>query len=123
GHARPKRAMVVSSSAYWGEPTDPGEGVYFGHVFLINLFQLRFYLAHVGLDVVRVDTTRYSWKSLLLAPLLWPPVSLSTRRMVRRKVSRVPPDLQRMLIREVLGGPVLFGRKLIVAARKPGARA
>jgi hypothetical protein len=33
-------------------------------VFLINAFQLRFYLTHVGLEVLGVETTRYSMNSL-----------------------------------------------------------
>lgn len=120
GHAFRKRSIVVSSAAYWG-PHDPeGRGTYFGHVFLINAFQLRFYLTHVGLEVTEVDTTRYSWMSLALAPLLGPPVWLATRRILRRKRSNIPPDLQRTLRREILSGPVLFGRKLIMVARKAG---
>jgi SAM-dependent methyltransferase len=121
GHAFRKRSIVVSSAGYWG-PRDPdGRGTYFGHVFLINAFQLRFYLTHVGLEVIEVDTTRYSWKSLLLAPLLWPFLAFATWRILRRKRSNIPPDLQRTLRREILSGPVLFGRKLIMVARKPGA--
>jgi SAM-dependent methyltransferase len=119
GHARSNRAMVVETAAYWGDSERRDDAVYFGHVFLINLFQLRVYLTHAGLEVVGVDTARYSWKSLLLAPLLWLPVRLATGRMVRHSTSRIPKDLQRRLIREVLSGPVLFGRKLIMIARKP----
>ncbi len=121
GHASRKRSIVVSSAGYWG-PRDPdGHGTYFGHVFLINAFQLRFYLTHIGLEVIEVDTTRYSWKSLLLAPVLWPFVWLSTVRILRRKRSNIPPDLQRTLRREILCPSVLFGRKLIMVAQKPSA--
>jgi SAM-dependent methyltransferase len=121
GHRHPRRALVAESSAYrGGPPSTEDERTYFGHVFLINYFQLRFYLTHVGLEVVDVDTTRYSWKSVLLAPLLWLPVYLSTRRLVRRETRRGFPELRRALLREVLSPPVLFGRKLIMVARKPG---
>jgi SAM-dependent methyltransferase len=120
GHAHPRRAMVVSSAAYRSEPppnTSAAEGVYFGHVFLINIFQLRFYITHVGLEALGVDTTRYSWRSLLLAPLMYIPVSWATRKLLRGKRSKVPSDLQRTILDEVLSGPVFFGRKLIMAAR------
>ncbi|MGE3164438.1 MAG: class I SAM-dependent methyltransferase [Planctomycetota bacterium] len=119
GHVHPRRAMVVANAAYWGAKRTGDGRCYFGHVFLINHFQLRFYLTHVGFEIVEVDTTRYSWKSLLLTPFLWPFVAASTRRLLRRRVNFVPPTLQRQLAREVLGPAVLFGRKLIVVARKP----
>ena len=123
GHAFRNRTMVVETAAYWSEDP-PSEGgtasTYFGHVFLIDAFQLRFYLTHVGLEVIAVDTTRYSWKSLLLAPILYPPIWWATRSMLARKRSRVPQDLQLRLRREILSPALLFGRKLIMVARKPG---
>ena len=123
GHAYRNRTMVVETAAYWSGDPPPDAGTastYFGHVFLIDAFQLRFYLTHVGLEVVDVDTTRYSWRSLLLAPLLYAPVWWATRALLARKRSRVPPELQRRLRREILSPAVLFGRKLIMVARKRG---
>jgi SAM-dependent methyltransferase len=122
GHAHRRRAMVVSSAAYRSElpaNTSTAQGVYFGHVFLINIFQLRFYMTHVGLEPLDVDTTRYSWRSLLLAPLLFIPVTWATRKLIRGKRSKVPPNLQQTILREVLSGPVFLGRKLIMVSRKP----
>jgi len=125
GHAHRRRAMVISTASYRSEcsrHSSDAEGIYFGHVFLINIFQLRFYLTHVGFKVLGVDTTdttRYSWRSLFLAPFLFIPVSWATRKHVRAKRSKVPPDLQETIIDEVLRGTVLFGRKLIMVARKP----
>ncbi len=124
GHPYRNRSIAVHTAAYWGgeEPREPGAAAtYFGHVFLIDAFQLRFYLIHVGLEVVEVDTTRYSWKSLLLAPLLFPSVWWATRGILARKRSRVPPDLQRELRRLILSPALLFGRKLIMVARKPAS--
>ena len=122
GHAYRNRTMVIETAAYWGkrESETPGTaGTYLGHVFLINAFQLRFYLVHVGLEIVEVDTTRYSLASVLLAPLLFPFVWLSTRRLLAHKRSRVPEALQREVRRQILSPAVLFGRKLIMVARKP----
>jgi hypothetical protein len=122
GHAFRQRGIVVETTAYWGKAgaESPGTaGTYFGHVFLIDAFQLRLYLRHVGLEVVEVDCTRYCWKSLLLAPLLFPFAWWSTRRILASRHSRIPPDLQREIRSQILSGPVLFGRKLIMVARKP----
>ena len=122
-HPYRNRTMVVETAAYWSGDPPPGGGTastYFGHVFLIDAFQLRFYLTHVGLEVVEVDTTRYSWKSLLLAPFLYLPVWWATRALLARRRSRVPPDLQLRLRREILSPAVLFGRKLIMVASKLG---
>lgn len=122
GHAHRRRAMVISTAAVRTE-SEPAEsvsdGVYFGHVFLINIFQLRFYLTHVGFDVLRVDSARYSLRSLLLAPFLYLPVNWATRRHIAHRRSRATPELRRKILSEVLGGPVLFGRKLIMDVRKP----
>ncbi|MEE9280140.1 MAG: hypothetical protein V3V67_08195, partial [Myxococcota bacterium] len=122
GHAYRNRSIVVETAGYWGGEAPSGAetaSTYFGHVFLIDAFQLRFYLTHVGLEVIEVDTTRYSWKSLLLAPILYPFVWWATRRILANKRSRIPLDLQRQLRREILSPALLFGRKLIMVARKP----
>ncbi|MFW5722573.1 MAG: class I SAM-dependent methyltransferase [Desulfohalobiaceae bacterium] len=124
GHARRNRALVVSTAQYRQgtkpEKSSVDEEVYFGHVFLINAFQLRFYLEHVGLEVVGVDTVRYSRNALLAAPFLYPLVWLATVRELGRKTSRLSKDQQRSYREQVLSGAVLFGRKLIMIARKPG---
>ena len=50
-HAYRNRSIVVDTAAYWGGSAPAaGDTAYFGHVFLINAFQLRFYLIHVGLE-------------------------------------------------------------------------
>jgi SAM-dependent methyltransferase len=121
GHAFMNRAMVVETVGYWGGPPEStsADGTYFGHVFLINAFQLRFYMIHAGLQIVEVDTTRYSWKSVLLAPILYPFVWLATRRILRNPRSRIPRPLQREMIQQILSPALLFGRKAIFVGRKP----
>ncbi len=76
---------------------------------------LRFHLTHAGLEVVEVDSTRYGWRSVLLAPLMVPFIWFATRNILRKKRSRIHRELQR----QILGAPVLFGRKLIMVARRP----
>ena len=122
GHARRNRSPVVSTSQYWGGTAKEGqysEEVYFGHVFLINAFQLRFYLEHAGFEVVGVDTTRYSINSVLLAPLLYPFVWLATRRLLgnKRRV-KLSKELKGSHMRQVLSPQVMFGKKLIMVAKK-----
>jgi len=120
GHAR-NRGVVAESAAYWGNNASYADAkeTYFGHVFLIDAFQLRFYLIHAGLEVVEVDTTRYSWKSLLLAPLLYSFVWWSTWRLLRSRRSRLHPAQQREIRQQILSPALLFGRKAILVARKP----
>ena len=113
---------MAEARAYW--PTDgapePIEETYFGHVFLINAFQLRFYLIHVGLDIVDVDTARYSFNSVLLAPM-YPLVWLATTALLRHPRSRVSPDKRREIRRQMLCPSLLFGRKAIMTAIKPAS--
>ena len=78
-HAHPSRALVVRTTGLWAPRTGGAGEAYFGHVFLVNAFQLRFYLEHAGLRVVGVDSARWAIHSLLLAPFLFPPVWVSTR--------------------------------------------
>jgi len=122
GHAHRKRSMVVATLQYWGGTVKKGqdsEEVYFGHVFLINAFQLRFYLEHAGFEVVGVDTTRYSVNSVLLAPLLYPFVWLSTKRMLgNKRKAKLSKEMKRSYMRQILSPQVMFGKKLIMAAKK-----
>lgn len=121
GHNR-FAGVVAEARAYW--PTDgapePIEETYFGHVFLINPFQLRFYLIHVGLEITEVDTARYSINSVLLAPM-YPLVWLATTALLRHPRSRVSPAKQREIRKQMLCSSLLFGRKAIMAATKPPA--
>ena len=121
GHAHPARALVVRPAGTWaGDPGKDAE-VYFGHVFLINAFQLRFYLEHAGFEVTGVDTARWSVNSLLL----WPPMGilvwLSTFLALRNRRSKVPPALRREILGQACSPSVMFGRKLIMIARRRGA--
>lgn len=120
GHPRSSRWLVNELHGYWGGTTQSSDSTYFGHVFLINAFQLRFYLLHVGLEVVGIETTRYSLPSVLLAPLLYPLAWWSTKRMWRRQRSRAPAELRATIDAMALSPDLLLGKKLIMIARKPG---
>lgn len=118
GHAHTRRAAVVSPAQYWNDKKAETHEVYFGHVFLINAFQLRFYLEHAGFEIVDVDTARFSVNSILLSPLMFPAVWLATRRLLSRAKSKLTVQLQKNYVGQMLSPAVLFGKKLIVTARK-----
>jgi SAM-dependent methyltransferase len=122
GHARRDRSPVVATSHYWGgtaKEEQDSEEVYFGHVFLINAFQLRWYLEYAGFEIVAVDTTRYSIYSVLLTPLLYPFVWLATRRLLgNKRKAKLSEEMKRSYMRQVLSPQVMFGKKLIMFAEK-----
>ncbi len=123
GSARRNSIPVVATASCGNDTVNQdhdSEGVYFGHIFLINAFQLRCYLEYVGLEVVAVDTTRYSINSLLLAPFLYPLAWISTRRVLyRKKKKELSKEAAKTIMRQVLSPQLLFGKKLIMLARKP----
>jgi hypothetical protein len=122
GHPHRNRSPVVSSAQYWGCSSNSprtAESVYFGHVFLINAFQLRFYLEHAGFEVLGVNTTRYSLSSLLLFPFLYPFVWLTTSRLLgNKRKAKLSRSVKRSFMKQVLSPHVLFGRRLVMIARK-----
>lgn len=62
----------------------PGEAIYFGHVFLIGLFKLRFFGKMAGLRLVKIHTTRANSTALLLFPFLYPLILWSNFRARQR---------------------------------------
>ena len=118
GHAHNRRAAVVSAAQYWGDSKTGDKSLYFGHVFLINAFQIKFYLEHAGFEIVDIDTARFSINSLLLAPVLYPAVWMATKRFLSRPKSKLSATLQQIYMDQILSPAVLFGKKLIVTARK-----
>ncbi|MFT7462708.1 MAG: hypothetical protein ACI9EF_001050 [Pseudohongiellaceae bacterium] len=124
GHAHRHRSPVVSTAQYWSErPEDGSDNVYFGHVFLNNAFQLRFYLEHVGLQIKGVDTTRYSINSVLLAPLLYLPIWRTTRKLLTGRKAKLSKAQRQTYLDQVLSPHTLFGKKLIMVAVKPARNA
>ena len=105
-----------------------GTRIYHGHAYLIDAFRLRYILRVVGLRLVGLETTTRSPSSLALAPLvplLWATTRWSLRagrRRLQREGRAAPaPDLERELARVALSPALLFGRKLIVVARREAA--
>lgn len=112
--------FVSEERTLWGRD---GERVYHGHAFLIDAFRLRYLLRVAGFRLEGLSTTRLSFGSLCLAPVV-PLVWLATRatnvlgRRWQRRVGRAPTDrsLEHELERIALSKAVLFGKKLVVVA-------
>jgi len=93
-------------------------GVYIGHAFLLNYFQLRLMLKLAGFEGIGVSTAKYSTSAVLLAPLLWLPVRLATARLLKRFSGEEHRDHCTEILSHVTSADVLFGKKLIITARK-----
>ncbi|MFW5730250.1 MAG: class I SAM-dependent methyltransferase [Desulfonatronovibrionaceae bacterium] len=95
-----------------------GSRLYMGHVFLLSYFQLRFLLKISGFSDIRVYTAKYSMSSVILAPFLWLPVKLFTRRVFAAKAGKKDPRAFAEILRHALSRDILLGKKLIISARK-----
>ena len=96
------------------QESKPDEEVYFGHVFLINAFQIRFYLEHLGMEVCEVTTTQYSRNSVLLAPFLYPLIWFTTVRRLKKKKSQLSKEILASYKKQMLGPAALFGKILTI---------
>jgi len=116
GHASFARAPVSEITQLRGR--SKGGGLYIGHVYLVSYFPLRFMLKVAGFDRIRVASAKYSLSALCLAPFLWLPVRLATALLLR-KMNR--HDVAHEMISHVMSPDMLYGKKLILMARKqPG---
>jgi SAM-dependent methyltransferase len=97
-----------------------------GHAYLIDLFRLRYLLCAAGLKLDGLRFCGLSPSSAALAPAL--PViwaanrwSLSAgRRHQQRRESPVPPrEVERELLQLSVSPALLFGKKIVLLARKP----
>ena len=112
------KSEPVNEATYVRGYSDEGRP-YFGHVFLVPYNVLRFMVRVVGFERVRVATAKYSASSLLLAPVLWLPVWATTRRLLGKLRRAGHGDLAAEIARHVLSPDLLFGKKLLLLARKP----
>jgi SAM-dependent methyltransferase len=108
-----RRTPISEVTQVWGKG-------YLGHVHLVSYLVLRFMLKQHGLDLKKVTTAKYSLSSFLLAPFLWVPIWLSTQRLFRRTLRGHAAPLKEIL-GHLLSADLLFGKKLIVMARKPSS--
>lgn len=102
-----------------------GQHLYHGHVFMIDYFRLRYLLRLAGFDRLEVYTDRYSPTALGLAPLalllraaarfsVW----TAARHNRRKRLAIAPAAVTDEIIRHVHSPALLFGKRMIVAARR-----
>lgn len=102
-----------------------GERIYHGHAFLIDAFRLRYLLRVAGLRLEKLAATRLSPTSIALAPVV-PLLLLATRHALRRGRERqrrrgrteTSPEVETEIRSLAASTAVLFGKGLVVAARK-----
>lgn len=107
-----------------------GGRIYHGHAFLIDAFRLRYTLRVVGFRLDALQAARLSPSSIALAPVV-PLIWLATRytlragrrRRLRRGRAAPSSEVEREIGALALSPALLFGKTLIVAARKDGAPA
>ena len=102
-----------------------GKRYYHGHIFLIDYFRLRYLLRIGGFGEIGVlSDRRVSPTSIGLAwcvPALWLASKFSvamSRRKARKYGHVVPNDLIGEIMKHVFSPAMLFGKQLIVSARK-----
>ncbi|HTW89200.1 MAG TPA: methyltransferase domain-containing protein [Candidatus Binataceae bacterium] len=102
-----------------------GPHLYHGHVFMIDYFRLRYLLRLAGFDELAVYTDRYSPTAIgmaPLAPLLWAAARFSVwtaaRNNRRKGLVTAPAPVTDEIIGHVHSSALLFGKRMIVAARR-----
>ena len=117
GHHAHNRSALTEVTQIWSD--GDGRMPYVGHAHMVGYFGLRFMLWRVGLRIEAVATARWARNAVMLAPLLWLPVSVSTRRLLR-EVRDSHPEVYAEILAHVLSPSLLLGKKLILVARKVG---
>jgi SAM-dependent methyltransferase len=102
-----------------------GPHLYHGHVFMIDYFRLRYLLRLAGFEQLEVYSDRYSPTALAmapLAPLLWAAARYSVwtaaRNNRRKRLPTAPAAVTDEIIGHVHSPALLFGKRMIVAARR-----
>ena len=115
GHYSPRFGPISEATQFWRAPS--GTGSFVGHAHMIDYFEMRFILRQHGFELRAVSTAKYSHSSVVLAPLLWLPVRLSTARLLGREL-RAHPEIRRELLRHSMSRSMLLGKKLILLAER-----
>jgi 2-polyprenyl-3-methyl-5-hydroxy-6-metoxy-1,4-benzoquinol methylase len=89
------------------------------HIHLISYHQLRYVLRTTGFTIEAVTTDRIRKYGLLLA-WAWPMVQLATRSVLARESDPRQREANREIAAHMLGPALLFGRTLLLTARKSG---
>jgi hypothetical protein len=88
------------------------------HIHLITYYELRYILRTTGFMIDGVTTDRIR-KYGLLHGWAYPIVQLATRRALGREPDPLQREANREITSHLLSRELLFGRTLMVLARKP----
>jgi len=106
-----------------------GPGRYYhGHIFLIDYFRLRYLVRLAGFDGIEIYTDRYSPTAIALGwtvPLLYAATAWSVKSAALRSARRggrnaAPAAVIREIRAHVFSPAALFGKRMIMFARKSG---
>jgi SAM-dependent methyltransferase len=104
-----------------------GARFYHGHVFLLDYFRARYMLRIAGFDRLEVRTDRLSPTAVAaspLAPLLYASmkfsIAVSARNARKPDHKPPPPEVTREIISHVLSPALLFGKRMIILAKRAG---
>jgi hypothetical protein len=88
------------------------------HIHLITYYELRYILRTTGFTIEGVTTDRIRKYGLLHA-WAWPFVQLATRKALARESDARQREANREIATHLLSPDLLFGRTLMLVARKP----
>jgi len=102
-----------------------GSRIYHGHAFLLDYYRARYMIRLAGFDALEVYTDHFSPTAIAAAPMvpfLWAAMKFSVAVSARnaRKPGRKRPSepVLREIIAHVLSPALLFGKRMIIVARR-----
>lgn len=87
------------------------------HINPVAFYYLRHALVSNGFEITRVTTDRYRKNALCLA-WLYPVILFASKHSVRKETHPRQREVNREILRTMRSGALLFGRTLIVVARR-----
>jgi SAM-dependent methyltransferase len=110
--------LLVGFDLFTGRPVNEVDDYAGGdHIHLASYYELRAHLHRNGFRILEVTTHGYSHRAMLFAPL-YPIVYLATRRAFGRERNSNQRERNREILRHVLSGDLILGRKLFLMAEK-----
>jgi SAM-dependent methyltransferase len=110
--------LLVGFDLFTGRPVNEVDDYAGGdHIHLASYYELRTHLHRNGFRILEVTAHGYSHRAMLFAPL-YPIVYLATWRAFRRERNSNQRERNREILRHVLSGDLILGRKLFLMAEK-----
>jgi len=91
------------------------------HINPITYYYLRHALVASGFEITRITTDRFR-KSALCFAWLYPVILLASKHSIRNETDERQREVNRQILRTMRSGALLFGRTLIVVARRREAK-